>query len=494
MQVETQQQRDVVFISHATPGDNAFSIWLASRLALAGYNVWCDQEKLLGGEDFWKDIERVIRNQTAKMVLVVSKNAFDAEGLLRDGIAKEVALADIMKKGLPDQYFLVPVRIDQTSFSNFPIDFIRLNGIDCQKNWADGLHRIIKVLERDDVPRSHAPHPSISTWRGIHQELSKTISTSHEKLQTNWLAVKAVPEFLHFFDVKRELKHRELRSIASECVLPCFDHGRLLVSFAELTELQTALSPSIPISSRGTLKTNDFLVGETGDILGIAPRDAKNKISSLFRQAWDNALRSKGLTPYEMANQKLAWWFPGGLIEDEQLRYIDYNGKSRKRAVRGTRGKKDGPEDTVVPRYYWHLGFTAKPYSTEVPYIALQPRIIISEDGKTPLENKTRLNSVRRSVTSMWFNEKWRGLILGFANWLAGPEDEIVLAVSAGEAIRLEKLPMAFDADFGIAADPVNLEFDEEELANFEAREIHERLNDPAFRPFNEDEDNDVEG
>ncbi|CTQ60464.1 toll/interleukin-1 receptor domain-containing protein [Roseibium album] len=492
--MEAQQQRDVVFISHATPGDNAFSIWLASRLALAGYNVWCDQEKLLGGEDFWKDIERVIRNQAAKMILVVSKNAFDAERLLRDGIAKEVALADIMKKSLSDQYFLVPVRIDQTSFSNFPIDFIRLNGIDCQQNWADGLHRIIKVLERDDVARSRAPHPSIAGWRDVHQELSKTISSVREKLQTNWLAVTAVPETLRFYEVQRELKQNELRSIASECALPCFDHGRLLVSFADLTELQTALGPSVPISSRGTLKTDDFLIGETGDILGIAPRDAKNKISSLFRQAWDNTLRAKGLTPYEMANQKLAWWFPEGLVEDEQLRYTDFNGKPRKRAVRGTRGKKDGPDDTVIPRYYWHLGFTAKPYSTEVPYIAIQPRIIISEDGQTPLANKTRLNSVRRSVTSMWFNERWRGLILGFANWLADSGDEIKLAVSASEAIRLRKVPMTFDADFGITADPVNLETDDEELASFEASETHERLNDPAFRSLDEDEDNDVDG
>ncbi len=53
-------KRDTLFISHATPDDNAFATWLASRLSMAGYEVWCDQEKLLGGEDYWQDIEAVL--------------------------------------------------------------------------------------------------------------------------------------------------------------------------------------------------------------------------------------------------------------------------------------------------------------------------------------------------------------------------------------------------------------------------------------------------
>ena len=150
----TEHQRNVIFISHATPGDIVFATWLASRLSMAGYEVWCDQEKLIGGEDFWKDIEIVLRNKAVKMVLVVSKNAFDENGTLRDGIAKEVALADVLKKKIGDDYFLVPMRIDETSYSDFPIDILRLNGIDCAENWASGFAKLLKVLDRDNVPRS----------------------------------------------------------------------------------------------------------------------------------------------------------------------------------------------------------------------------------------------------------------------------------------------------------------------------------------------------
>jgi len=52
--------RQLVFLSHASPEDNAFARWLATQLAIAGYEVWCDVTNLLGGEAFWKDIAEAI--------------------------------------------------------------------------------------------------------------------------------------------------------------------------------------------------------------------------------------------------------------------------------------------------------------------------------------------------------------------------------------------------------------------------------------------------
>jgi len=46
--------RDTLFISHATPQDNDFAIWLASRLEMLGYKTWIDKNGLLGGEKFWQ--------------------------------------------------------------------------------------------------------------------------------------------------------------------------------------------------------------------------------------------------------------------------------------------------------------------------------------------------------------------------------------------------------------------------------------------------------
>ena len=119
--------RTKIFVSHATPGDNAFAVWLSSRLSMAGFDVWCDANKLLGGEDFWQEIERTLRNETAKFLIVISGNAYSSTNTLRDGIAKELALSDIVKKQIQDPHFIVPVRLDDTSFGDFSIEFVRTN-------------------------------------------------------------------------------------------------------------------------------------------------------------------------------------------------------------------------------------------------------------------------------------------------------------------------------------------------------------------------------
>ena len=38
----TALTRDAIFISHANPEDNDFTVWLGARLTAAGYEVWAD--------------------------------------------------------------------------------------------------------------------------------------------------------------------------------------------------------------------------------------------------------------------------------------------------------------------------------------------------------------------------------------------------------------------------------------------------------------------
>lgn len=409
-------------------------------------------------------------------------------GELRDGIAKEVALADKLKKEIPDEYFLIPVRIDDVSFSDFPIEFIRLNGVDCKDNWSLALSKLLKAFERDNVPKSSNAHPSIENWQNIQKFSSKNTSDIDERLQSNWLSIDQLPDQINFFEIKRSLKTTELRVIASECPLPCSFHGRLLVSFSDLDELQSALGDRIPIGLRGSLKTSDFLQGKTSDILGISAPDARNKLSSMFRQAWNNKCDELGMNAYEMANGKIAWWFPSGLVEDDKIRFVDLEGKKRRRSVQGRKGTKE-ENGRQVPRYYWHLGFTAKPHLGNNPIFIVQPRIIISDDGKKPLENKTKLNSVRRSTTKLWFNDRWRSLIFAYLYWMSDGQDTIELALSPSKTLVLSGRPVFFDCPVGIPTDPVTLTSSDEELEQIERTEIARKTSDPAFMYVDEVDD-----
>ena len=485
--------RDKIFISHATPGDNAFAIWLSSRLSMAGFDVWCDANKLLGGEDFWQEIERTLRNETAKFLIVISHSAFRSEHVLRDGIAKELALADIVKKQISDPHFIVPVRLDDTSYGDFSIELIRTNGVDCSENWASVLARVLEIFDRDKVPQSGAASDSLAAWRSVHQHHTRAISDTPEILQSNWLPVTEYPETLYFYESPGVRWTLEPRVIASQCTIPAFAHGRLLASFAQLDEMQAAAGNDFPIRDRGNLPLKDYLRGRTGDILGVSPFVARNQISSLVRQAWDLKMAELGLWNYALANGQLAWWFPRNIPEDGQLRYTDFNGKERKRASTGIKGQKELPEGQQVPRNYWHLGFTAQPMLGDPKVMRLQPRIVITEDGRTPLANKTRLNSVRRSLTKMWFNDKWRGLFLGFVNFVAKGEATIRLPVSSGGDVAISSQPVSFPLSCGISTDPIDENLSDELAEVFEEAEQAMRLTDPVFSSLLDDEEGEDE-
>lgn len=119
-QLVDASERTKVFVSHATPDDNDCAVWLASRLAMAGYPVWVDTEALLGGEDFWRLIEHAIRHESVKVVVVLSPVS-----VARDGVLKEIALALTVGRQLGDPNFVIPVRIGGLPFPDIPVDLHR---------------------------------------------------------------------------------------------------------------------------------------------------------------------------------------------------------------------------------------------------------------------------------------------------------------------------------------------------------------------------------
>jgi hypothetical protein len=257
--------------------------------------------------------------------------------------------------------------------------------------------------------------------------------------------------------------------------------------------MQEAVGPEFPLRERGSLPLANYLRGRTDDILGVQPNDARNQVSSLVRQAWDLRMRSKGLWDYDLANGQLAWWFPKNVPEDGQLRFKDFNGKQRKRTSTGIKGQKLLPTGETVVQNYWHLGFTAQPMLSEHSVLKLRSRIILTDDGKTPVANKTRLNGLRRSLTKLWFNDKWRGLILGFANFVADGEDKIVLPVSSCDSIVVSSKLTSFAFGHGIASDPVNENLSDELAEAHDQEEVKSRLSDPVFASLIDDEEQDDE-
>jgi hypothetical protein len=64
--------REALFISHASPEDNAFTLWLGAKLSALGYEVFADVLRLRGGDDWERILEDAIRAKAAKVLLVAT--------------------------------------------------------------------------------------------------------------------------------------------------------------------------------------------------------------------------------------------------------------------------------------------------------------------------------------------------------------------------------------------------------------------------------------
>src|SRR5712692_1391973 len=140
----TGEGRRMLFLSHATPEDNAFAQWLALQLANEGYPVWCDLTKLLGGEDFWKDIQEAIRKHSIRFLFVLSKSSNTKDGTLQE-LACAKATAAQLRSEIRD--YIIALKIDDLPYSEVDIEIQRLNHISFDGSWAFGLNQLLKKLK-----------------------------------------------------------------------------------------------------------------------------------------------------------------------------------------------------------------------------------------------------------------------------------------------------------------------------------------------------------
>jgi hypothetical protein len=115
------ENRQTIFISHATPEDNDFAIWIASRLQAMGFETWVDKKALVGGEKFWQEIDQTIRHRAIKFLLIYSTNICikNEPGNLRDGIYKEYSLAESISKQEKIDDFIILIRKDNSEYNLF---------------------------------------------------------------------------------------------------------------------------------------------------------------------------------------------------------------------------------------------------------------------------------------------------------------------------------------------------------------------------------------
>lgn len=401
--------RNMLFVSHATPEDNEFAKWLALQLAKEGFAVWCDLTKLLGGEPFWKEIETAIRTRSRKFLFVLSKSSNG-----KDGTLAELSVASSVRKQLQDDRFIIPLRIDDLPFADINIGLHQLNAIDFSKGWMAGFRRLIERLKDDGVETdARFGSEAVTVWWREHFGENEGVSETTDYYCSNRLAIRSLPNEMTVLRLERELAEDFDLSTAPFAISP---FKRVLFSFATIRDLL----PFIEVEKLGLLGyesvgTGDFLANGFGRT--ISGKFARNHTRFLLRQGFERLAMAHGLTSYSLAGKRRFFWFPGGLAEDDRIHFTAADGGKSWRGVVGYKSIK--ARDGKVRVRNWHFGVEGVPRVGLESYIGILPHVAFSEEGETYLSTKKQ-HACRRSQCKNWYNDDWRDRIIATVHFLAG--------------------------------------------------------------------------
>ncbi|TAM43576.1 MAG: toll/interleukin-1 receptor domain-containing protein [Gammaproteobacteria bacterium] len=433
MTQQANMQRKLIFLSHANPEDNDFTLWLAARLASAGYLVWSDLTKLIGGETFWDSIETAIRQHSAKVVSLFSKVSVQKKGF-KDELS--LALAVEKKLGLAD--FVIPLRLDDLDFSDFPPEIIRRNAIDFSSVWQDGLGRLLKKLEVDGVPRTaNATADALSDWSRSLLRIDAEITTEKETLLSNWLEVAQVPPAINVSRIRKDAAPVTVDLLP----WPAEIKGEFCLSFARLDRDEPTRFEHLD-----ALNLQDYLEGRYETLFTIGRQDAHNIFVSLLRRAWDRHMKNKGLLGQIFARGRVGYYLPVGDGDIKRTRFVGPSGIAGSRALHGYSPKRS---------VYWHYAPELFPVLGRSLRFSFTPHVIFSEDGREPLTDAARAHRIRRSFCKSWWQDRWRDLMLAYLAHVAGDKETIELPLSESLNLGVKSRPVMFTSPV-TAALPTN--------------------------------------
>ena len=285
--------RDTILITHANPEDNRFARWLAGRLTTAGYKVWVDVRALRGGDDFWDKIEHVLRHEAIKQIVVVS------EHIGKQGVKKELALGDVMRRKLSDPEFMVPIRIADVDFGEFPTEIIRQNAHNAFPNWAACLQPLFETLDTSRVPKvEHLDAEQLAMIVAAQEDGRKLVTPNPETLYSNWFELRARPD-VWILEAKGTTAQLEAWSQFTKA--PHVLHEGGAIAFCGPDAIERLDNGAPPLKARASLPFNGVIDGTYSRHFGERS-NARRIAVNLMRQHWDLAMHRLGLLPVDFAS------------------------------------------------------------------------------------------------------------------------------------------------------------------------------------------------
>lgn len=407
-------QRQTIFISHATPDDNQFAVWLAMRLLACGYRVWCDVRNLSKGGDFWNEIEGRIRNDACKFLLVQSKisNA-------RDGVKQEIAVAQKVKKQLGDANFIIPLRIDpELSYDDISVDVIRLNSIDFTESWAKGLAELVQALAEQQCPKSLESVTGCVNMLNTLMHGERMPVKREEIFDSNWFGLQNVPSVLYFHPY-----HKEPETYGR----PFLTYKNHIVSFLPADGLPHDLAQELSsgVESRKYEIPAFLKMNTDNEFIKISV--FHKLVTGLLAKVFDASVRGhKGLRTRPMS-KAVAFWYPQGVLEKDKVGRIQLVG--------------------IHKQYKWHFAITGSVKLFPMPMVQIGTHVLFTTDGQDMGLSDAAQHAARRSIGRRWWNKDWHARMLAFVKSLANQETDLVdFDVGVPSPLQMKASPITFSS------------------------------------------------
>ncbi|MCA9407823.1 MAG: toll/interleukin-1 receptor domain-containing protein [Candidatus Omnitrophica bacterium] len=437
--------RDVIFISHATPEDNNFAIWLASRLQLLGYKVWIDKSRLLGGEKTWQEIDRVIRNDTIKFLLVYSNNIClpNSPGQLKDGIDKEISLAESVSKELDLKDHIIFLNLDDAKYNLF-IGANRFNHIPFAESWAAGLRQLVQKLEKDAVEKMPDGYfdTTFRDWYSESYVAESKITSKKELYYTNWWQIPKLPEKLFLYQFNTNAEADELYKRNN--IYPVGKVSNVLSTFDPDFSLEIekdGLKWNVRPKNVFALSVNDILNGLQSTEFPTAT-DAENHLKRLLNRIFHEVIKSRGLFWETLASKNLAYFYTPKILPSSKIKFEYPHRKKRKFKTKNLIGR-------YLTLGQWHFAVSNKTILHPNVCFSLKSHLVFTHDGFKLWEDKAKSHTHRRKKGKNCFNETWRDLLISFLHGLKDDKGKITIRLNSQFTLELDAFTQMYWSDFG---------------------------------------------
>jgi hypothetical protein len=372
------------------------------------------------------------------------------EHVRKDGVKKELAIGDAVRKKISDSKFMIPVRSSGVEFTDAPPEFLRDHIINAHPNWHDCLAELLETLEEANIPRTPSPDTeALARLVEAREDGRRFVIERREQLLTNWFLIQPPPHIRYYgFDGLQE----QMKAWLKDCQVPHVPTGRLAGSFADPAGFAMSSAIDLKTPTEYEIPFSDFI---SGTQLGpySDKRLATNDVSNLLRQHFDKLSAKRGLLRVEFANKDVGWFFPDGLLPGGKIVFQTPSGRTIRRVMSGK--FKD---------LRWHACIIAKPRVWPQLVYRIHINVVLTTDGKHALPGD-KTHARRRRLTKSWWNNIWRDRLLAAMNFLAEGAPEI--SIQAGNInFTVGTWPQLAESDASYDAIDPPLPVDEDDEGN----------------------------